>query len=295
LPTPSPDSPPPVDAFSVGTRFGPNGRFELVKLIGVGGVGRVFHAWDHRLGRNVAAKFMVDRAGACAEQALFEGRAAARLAHENVVHVYDVGEHADSSYLLMEYVDGRGLDDVIGGKPLSFRRTLRIATQIARALEHAHGAGVLHLDLKPSNVLISRSGQAKVIDFGVAGFLAARGAQGAAFEDDPSLVGTPGYMAPEQWMMSGVDERTDIWAFAVSMFEMLTGRLPWAPNTTSPLTRWVPHQSIDSFGWGRTALGRLIADGLAPEIAIRPRSAAELLKALSRAKSESATAVRSAP
>jgi serine/threonine protein kinase len=127
----------------------------------------------------------------------------------------------------MEHVEGTRLDRWMGGRALATDLAVRVAIQIARAVSHAHARGVLHLDLKPSNVLLSASARSKVIDFGVAGHLAAM-REDATRATDPVL-GTPAYMAPEQWSSDSPDGRADVWALGVMLFEMVTGKLPcWA-------------------------------------------------------------------
>ena len=211
----------------IGARIGEGDRFELLEMIGKGGSAVVFKGRDHELDRIVAMKFV--RAvpfldSPSGDSLVMEARATARLNHENIVTVYDIAHWQNIPYFLMEHVEGHSLETRMARRTLLPSTALDIAIQVAAAVEHAHAAGVLHLDLKPSNVLINVRGKAKVIDFGVAGFIASARARPHAGQQSSFFVGTPAYMAPEQWAMQPLDERTDVWGVAALLFEMLTGR-----------------------------------------------------------------------
>jgi serine/threonine protein kinase len=223
-----PVSPPPSGVreptwLRPGNRFGHGVRFELTELIGYGGVGRVFRVRDHQLERDVAAKFFVDNgAEDCmsSNQLLLEARVTARLSHPNLISVFDVGQWRTVPYFLMEYIEGTPLHEVLGGRPFAASRALSIVRQVALGIRHAHRAGVLHLDLKPSNIVLSDVDHVKIVDFGIAGCVP------AWTESAESFVGTPAYMAPEQWSMRPLDERTDVWGVGLLLYEMLTGSVP---------------------------------------------------------------------
>lgn len=202
--------------------------YELLELLGQGGMGFVYKAVQKRLDRIVAIKLLPEPVQADAElgeRFRREARTLAALKHGNIVAVYDFGEAVGMHYFVMEYVDGVNLRQVMELGQLSPEEALRITPQVCDALQYAHDNGVVHRDIKPENILIDVHGQVKVADFGLAKL--------KATEDVPQLtrstavVGTPHYMAPEQWRKSAaIDHRADIYALGVMLYEMLTGELP---------------------------------------------------------------------
>jgi serine/threonine protein kinase len=231
---------------SAGSRVGP---YEIVAELGAGGMGVVYQARDPRLGRDVAIKLAT---GQFSERFEREARAAAALNHPNICTLHDVGP----DYLVMELVEGEPLADVLAQRPrssgLPLDDTLRIARQIASALDAAHDAGIVHRDLKPGNIKIRADGMVKVLDFGLAkmhGVVdATAGRDVERLTHSPTVVvtqmglilGTAAYMSPEQARGKVVDKRADIWAFGVVVYEMLTGRRPF-------VARMCPRQSPRSF------------------------------------------------
>lgn len=218
-------------ALAPGARLGP---YEILSLIGVGGMGEVYQAGDTRLDRTVAIKLLPAEVAQRADRrARFETeiRTVASLSHPHICTVFDVGEHDGFAFLVMEYLEGETLDDRIGPGPLPAADVLRYAAQIADALDHAHRAHVTHRDLKPSNVMLTSQG-AKLLDFGLARAPAANlTAPGSTVTVTPgrltaegTIVGTFQYMAPEQLEGKESDPRTDIFAFGTMLFEMATGR-----------------------------------------------------------------------
>jgi serine/threonine protein kinase len=205
----------------VGDRIG---RFELVREIGAGGFGVVFEARDTELGRAVAWKALRPQraiAPGQAEGLRGEAEAAARLNHPNIITVHDFGTCASGPYVIMELLRGQPLAERLAGGPLPIAEAARIALEVARALAHAHAAGVLHRDLNPGNVFLCDSGAVKVLDFGLARVLGSGGARG----------GAPSYSAPEQWRGDPQDARTDLFGLGCLLFRMLAGRTPY--ETTS--------------------------------------------------------------
>jgi len=205
-----------------GTKLGP---YEIVAAVGSGGMGSVYRARDSRLGRDVAVKVSAERFTDRFER---EARATAALNHPHICTLHDVGPN----YLVMELVEGPTLFDRIQQGPVPLDEALRIATEIAAALDAAHSKGVVHRDLKPSNVKITPGGAVKVLDFGLAK-LADEGLADLNAEHSPTMpaatragviLGSAPYMAPEQARGRAVDKRADIWAFGVVLYEMLTGR-----------------------------------------------------------------------
>jgi predicted Ser/Thr protein kinase len=208
-----------------------NGRYRLLDKVGAGGMAEVWRAQDTALGRTVALKILRPQYSADPEfLARFrqEARAAANLAHPNIVNVFDIGEADDRHYIVMEYVDGADLKELIrGAAPFAVERALNLATQIAAAVGHAHRAGIVHRDLKPQNILVSGDGRVKVTDFGIARAMAA-----ASLTETGVVLGTAHYLAPEQAAGRPVTPATDVYALGVVMYEMLTGRTPFDADTS---------------------------------------------------------------
>lgn len=201
------------------------GRWTVLAELGRGGMGVVLRARDPALGRDVALKRLTRSTGVARERFLREARAAGRLRHPNIVAVHELAEQDGHDLLVMELVDGEALDRTLQRDgPLPVRRAVEVARDVARALEHAHGLGVLHRDVKPGNVLVERgSGRAMLVDFGVA-----RELDAATLTRTGVLVGTPCYMAPEQLGgASALDGRADVYSLGATLHELLTGSPPF--------------------------------------------------------------------
>jgi len=216
------------------------GRYRIDARLGEGGMGVVWRAHDLQLGRDVALKVLPDSRVADADsraRLLREARAAAALGHPNIVTVYDVGEADGHVFIAMEFVPGRTLSEVIGHDGVPVVEAVRLGVQIAAALAHAHERGVVHRDVKPSNVIVTPSGVARVLDFGIATWVVSDHSDTVTvgLTQAGSLVGTPGAMAPEQWRGERADPRTDVWAFGVLMYTLLTGAPPFQGRTTYEL------------------------------------------------------------
>jgi tetratricopeptide (TPR) repeat protein len=218
-------------------------RFTVLDKLGEGGMGTVFAAYDKRLDRKVALKMVrADRrrkasAVSPRDQLLREAQAMARLAHPNVVTVFEVGEHADAVYLVIEFVDGTTLDEWQKQSPRSWREIVAAFIQVGRGLAAAHAAGLVHRDVKPSNILVRRDGRVQITDFGVVsmGGHSTESSddsdhEGAEFTYAGHRVGTPGYMAPEQHAGGPIDARADQFSFGVALWEALFGVRPFAGN-----------------------------------------------------------------
>jgi serine/threonine protein kinase len=216
-------------------------QYELIREIGRGGMGTVYLARDTRLGRRVAIKFLGDASPAFAQRFLVEARATAQCSHENIVVIHEVDEADGQPYMVLEYLDGRPLRQLLDGTPMSPSRAVELIVPVVRALVHAHASGIVHRDLKPENVFVTDAGQVKVLDFGIAKLYGEADAPGGPARSDPmltgasALVGTLPYMAPEQWGADEVDHRTDLWAVGVVLFEMLAGRHPLGAVTRERL------------------------------------------------------------
>src|SRR5687767_3046906 len=225
----------------VGQRLGP---YEVVGLLGSGGMGEVYRARDTALGRDVAIKILPEAFALDAERrARFEreARMLAALNHPHIGAIYGFEQRDSVHGLVLELVEGETLAHHLRAGPLPVREALTVARQIAEALEAAHEKGIVHRDLKPSNVILSRQGAVKVLDFGLA--KAGLDESAADLSHSPTitiggtragvLLGTAAYMSPEQARGKVVDKRTDVWAFGCVLFELLTGRMAFGGDTVS--------------------------------------------------------------
>jgi serine/threonine protein kinase/Tol biopolymer transport system component len=221
-------------------------RYKLLELIGSGGMGVVYLAHDPRLDRNIALKLLptsITGDQQRVDRFLQEARAAVAISHQNVAHVYEIGEDQGWHFITMEYVAGHTLRQVMKNGPLDAAQALGIAAQILTALEAAHAAGIVHRDVKPENVIIRQDGFLKVLDFGLAKLVKSGGAQFRveapfhhSLHTQPELwMGTPDYMSPEQVRRQPVDGRTDVWSLGVVLYEMLMGRRPFSGRTFSEI------------------------------------------------------------
>jgi serine/threonine-protein kinase len=225
-------------SLAAGTRLGP---YEVLGLIGAGGMGEVYKARDTRLGRDVAVKVLLaefaddpDRLRRFEQEA----RAASALNHPNILVVHDVGTREGAPYLVTELLEGEPLRAHLQGGALPVRTAVDMATQVAHGLAAAHEKGIVHRDLKPENVFVTRDGRVKILDFGLAKLLRppqeAAAASTVAGATQPGLVmGTVAYMSPEQIRGHEVDHRADIFAFGCVLYEMLSGERPFAGSTAA--------------------------------------------------------------
>lgn len=223
-------------------------NYELEELVGAGGMGAVYRARHRKLDRHVAIKVLLpdlESDPMFAERFLREARAMARLDHPGIVRVHDFGEADGVFYLVLEYVEGASLRELIGSSRMGPGDALSLVPQICDALQYAHDAGIVHRDVKPENILVDQDGRARIADFGLA---KVRDPQtgGVTLTATHQAMGTPHYMAPEQLSSSGaVDHRADLYSLGVVLYEMLTGDLPIgrfsAPSERAPsLAAWDP-------------------------------------------------------
>ena len=207
------------------------GHYKILRLLGAGGMGEVYAAEDLTLGRTVAVKILsaaVASSPADLDRFEREAKALAKLSHPNIVKVHDYGEHEGSPYIVMEYMPGGTLRKILG-KPIPWQIALRLLLPVARGVEYAHQRGIVHRDIKPTNILITESGDPMLSDFGIA--------KSKTFADDEGewLVGTPAYMSPEQAKGEHVDGRSDVYALGVTLYRILTGQLPFSSDSATSL------------------------------------------------------------
>jgi eukaryotic-like serine/threonine-protein kinase len=270
------------------------GRYVIVSLIGRGGMGAVYRATDSSLGRDVALKVLpadvaadLDRL----ERFRREARALAALNHPNIVTIYSVEREGDTHFLTMELVTGDPLDRLIHGQGLPIDRVRQIACTVAEALVAAHGKGIVHRDLKPANIVITESGQVKVLDFGLSKITAAdapsiEGSATHLATKAGAVLGTPAYMSPEQITGADVDHRSDIFSLGVILYEMTTGIRPFGGRSHAELATSILRDVPKPVGELRPTvpadLGRVIDRCLEKNAVSRFSSMAEVRQELER-------------
>jgi len=280
---------PPDMMLAGGERLGP---YEIVGVLGVGGMGEVYRARDTRLGRPVAIKVLPSAVAEDDDRLRRfeqEARAAGALNHPNLIALYDVGRHDRVSYVVCELLEGQTMRDRLHG-PLSTRQALDYAIQAAHGLAAAHAKGIIHRDLKPENLFVTPEGRVKILDFGLAKFGGAtvpgdETASVPAVGTDPGTVlGTAGYMSPEQVRGLRVDHRSDIFSLGSVLYEMLTGRRPFegatAADTMSAILREEPAEMGVAGAEVPPAIERIVRRCLEKEVDARFQSARDLAFAL---------------
>ena len=227
--------------LSAGSKLG---RFEILRLISVGGMGEVYLARDDKLDRHVAIKILNQKYEGNEENLqrfIREAKAASALNHPNILTIYEIGQTEDSNFIVSEFVDGKTLRRVCNERQLSLTEILDISIQISEALSTAHSARIIHRDIKPENIIVRNDGYAKVVDFGLAKLIPSQptfvGLEDETIRQNQTaqglIMGTVSYMSPEQARGLPVDERTDIFSLGVVIYEMLSGRTPFAANSAS--------------------------------------------------------------
>jgi serine/threonine-protein kinase len=255
-------------------------RYEVLGLLGAGGMGRVYRARDSQLDEVVALKMLrkeLAELPGMLERFRQEVKLARRVTHANVVRTFDLGQHGDDHFLTMEYIEGRSLAQLLGDGPPPFEEALRILRAVTAGIAAAHASKVLHRDLKPDNVLVGKAGRIAVTDFGIA-----RLAQTPASTGD-RFIGTPAYMAPEQVEGAEVTAASDVYSIGAIMFETLTGRRPWLgddPFAVALARLREPPPDPRSVRAVPDALANLVVRCLAREPEGRFRDAAALGEAL---------------
>ncbi|HEX2833963.1 MAG TPA: protein kinase [Thermoanaerobaculia bacterium] len=273
------------------------GRYTILSLIGAGGMGEVYLADDERLGRRVAIKIVpesVSRDAEAKSRLLREARAVAALDHPNVCTLYEIGEHDERPFLVMQYVEGETLFERLQRATMSLNECLDVATQVCAALEDAHRRGIIHRDIKPMNLILTPRGQVKVLDFGLARFLTPDGNSAETLRSRTGVVtGTAPYMSPEQLRGTVVDARTDIFSLGVVLYEMAAGRRPFdRHNTAATITAilFEDPQALDKTQ--HAVLMPIIRRALQKDPGDRYDSIEEMLTALQSIKRRASTSRR---
>jgi serine/threonine protein kinase len=277
---------------SNGTNFGP---YEILALLGAGGMGEVYRARDARLGREVAVKVLPSTFSDNAERlARFEQEACAAgaLNHPNILAIYDIGSHEGAPYVVSELLEGETLRDKLDGSPLPQRRAIDYALQIAHGLAAAHEKGIVHRDLKPDNLFVTKDGRVKILDFGLAklveptplGQVASEAPTRKVKTDSGMVMGTVGYMSPEQVRGQPVDHRSDIFSFGTILYEMLAGKRAFrresAVETLNAILKEDPPEFSESNEHINPALERIVNHCLEKSPEQRFHSARDLAFAL---------------
>ncbi|MFQ5641603.1 MAG: serine/threonine-protein kinase, partial [bacterium] len=278
-------------------------HYKILEKLGEGGMGVVYKAEDTKLKRDVAIKFLPRQIAASDEERerfKIEAQAAAALNHPNIATIYAIEEHDDEMFIVMEYIEGRELREFIHEIPLGpplkkgeenqsppFAKggqggflpiddVLNYATQIAAGLQAAHEKGITHRDIKSANIMITEKGQVKIMDFGLAKI-----GGGAQLTKDHSTLGTAAYMSPEQARGEKVDHRTDIWAFGVVLYEMLTGELPFKGDYEQAVIYSIlneePEPLVQLCPDAPQALRQIVEKALQKELEERYATASDLL------------------
>src|SRR5262249_12498445 len=218
-------------------------HYKIIRKIATGGMGEVYLAQDLKLDRAVAIKVLLPEVSSDDERLkrfIREAKTASALKHPNVVPIYEIGQQENLTFIVMEYIEGETLQAKIHSEPLESPEITEIAIQIADALDEAHSKGIIHRDVKSSNIMITPRGQVKILDFGLAKQVIPESLQGSKIDTrsltEPGLVlGTLQYMSPEQALGKRIDHRSDIFSFGVVLYQMATGRLPFQGETSGQI------------------------------------------------------------
>ena len=260
------------------------GKYEVRGMLGRGAMGTVYDGWDPVIHRRVAIKTV--RLPEAHDEEGTEGfarfkreaQAAGRLSHPNIVGVFDYGETADVAFIVMEFVEGRSLKEMLGpDHRMEPQTSVRLMEEVLAALSYSHGRGVVHRDIKPANIMVTNDGRAKIADFGIARIEASSMTQAG------TIMGTPAYMSPEQFMGQVVDQRTDIYSCGIMMYQLLTGERPFEGSMASIMHKAMtvtPPRPSELAVTAPARLDRVVARAMARRPEDRFASAAEFAQAL---------------
>ena len=227
--------------LQTGQYFGQDKQYEILKEIGMGGMGAVYSAYNHTLKRQVALKVIFDQSKNAKKLLIREAQSIAQLEHPHIVNVYHIGEHKDSIFIEMQLIEGQSLRSLLDQEKISTERGLKFLNEIAQALHHAHQKGVIHRDIKVENVLVSQEDRCTLVDFGLA-----QNTEDALSSLNRKVSGTPAYMAPEVWTGETPDFSTDLYAFGVMAYLLFTQDFPFKGKNWREL--FESHQSTDRDG-----------------------------------------------
>ncbi|HWW85986.1 MAG TPA: serine/threonine-protein kinase, partial [Vicinamibacterales bacterium] len=284
-------------SLASGVRLGP---YEILTLVGAGGMGEVYRAHDTKLKRDVAVKVLPGKFARDTEHASRFAREAELLAslnHPNLAAIYTIDEHQGQPFIVMELLKGRTLKETIGAQSLSNGRILELAIQIVDGLDAAHSQGVIHRDIKPENIYVTEGGQAKILDFGLAKLMPTGGVPAAmtgaptGLTEPGAVIGTVSYMSPEQVRGEAVDARTDLFSFGMVLYELTTGHQAFSGSVPGVVCDAILNRSpvppLQLNPDVPPELQRIIVKLLEKDPRLRYQSAADLRADLQRLKRES--------